>query len=604
MAVILDTDELLAVDIFGNPIIELDAANIIKVTHELDQPGAIDFDQNTTDPKLAALLLRPDSEVQYKRNGVVRQWGPWVRADATRTATKVQCQGLFWYYHRRSFGIPGRTQLLLDPDFEQNPAGGAPAAAWTASGLTSAVVENTDVNTGVQAVELNAAAELTDSFLGQLVNFTTTAVGNSLFLVGWYKIPADGSFIGPALFSRGLFLDYKIGGVSQTNGNYIVPISNAVVLGQWVRVEVTLEVPNASTAIVIDARPYCPGGKIRWDSVSLWIDESLSFMGAGPDFVGEDMATIAQGIVAYGQGDDAFAHKSPLNITYNCPATSILLPRAYHFTDRRRLFEDGLAELTQLFIGLDYDFVFPDANTRVFTTYGPVTITDGGITTGSKVLTTLGMGATFAFSEGDVGTALQGFGIVDGSVIESFVDDHTVHMSENATATVVNVAVVTVGRRKGIFKPDWPLRVDLNDEESVGPDKLDDFIFALDKELAASDIVVTGNTGSGVTQDQGGYADASGLNGLVLDEVQRAPNYAQLDALNPLAVQIWRTKRLPVPIPQFIVHDPAYYDNVFTGDTVPAFVRYGWIDFEMVVRVVKIEYEPRFTKTTFTVNII
>lgn len=101
--------------------------------------------------------------------------------------------------------------------------------------------------------------------------------------------------------------------------------------------------------------------------------------------------------------------------------------------------------------------------------------------------------------------------------------------------------------------------------------------------------------GEGADREVGKASDASLLGGLILEAVETAPQEATIDTLDSLAVQrLSKTKRLTV-MPNFVVRAKGarvLLDAVELGDTLPGYVRDGWIRESGDFRVESLEWVP------------
>lgn len=362
----VDGYEIVAVDYFGVRYGSLLGANFERCSWELSEVGTAAFSFHTNDADYSAQNLRvlPEilsREVQVWRDGRMIWWGVPVRVDADEEMVRVQCADLLWYFTRRYFGKADRTNLLLNPSFEDTTSG-----AWAASGVQFDY-SNEQRNLGQLAAKLTQAFALTDTFIfQQVLDYTATGVGTLLTVVAWFRINNDGSFVGEAIDKRGLTLTRYDNVTSELLESGVFEIDGETPKGTWQRAKATVWMPPDATED-LEVRCYAPGGIIFWDATSLTIMESLSSVSSATDF-SSDQAAIVEMIVQHAQ-DPAY-DKNDLNIGTSCPVTGIRRERHYQFAQHQSIWT-ALREFPEMSDGLDFAILHPDPFTRTFTTFFP-----------------------------------------------------------------------------------------------------------------------------------------------------------------------------------------------------------------------------------------
>lgn len=336
-----------------------EAANIALIEDELNGPGSctVEIPATTALATVSDVLAK---EIQVWREGRCIFWGPIVRADAGIDKVSLQCRGLLWYYDRRFFGTADRPNLLTNPEFESDLTG------WTASGVTASAVTS-HRTLGAKSCKLVQANAGVDTYEYQSFAHTGTGVGTLLTVAGWFYLQ-DGGYVGPALDSRGLYIEIQ-------NGATIDAYDFSIIDGDtprnvWQRAETQVWLPPNTTR-TINVRLYAPGGTIFWDAITCTRMESFTALA-------EDQAQILQYVSDYAQDNFAFTHgKSDLNITATsttCPPTGVTRDYFQQFADHANI-GDSIRQFSELSDGVDISVEFT-GTTRAFHTWYPNKGTD------------------------------------------------------------------------------------------------------------------------------------------------------------------------------------------------------------------------------------
>lgn len=348
--------EVRVVDQAGTRIATLGNAIPGPVRWELNGPGAFEFsfptrDADATQAANNAAVQLLTREVQLWRNGTVIFWGVPVRAEVDAEMVHVQCAGLLWYFSRRFIGPLVRESLLTNPHFEDGLVG------WSAVGAT-ATSDTEHKLSGLRSAKLVSSSAGADNYLGQTYpGWQSDAIhGTTFTLVGWFRVD-DNGWVGPALDSRGLYLERRSG--STVTDRVFAEISDDTPRGSWQRLDLQMYMPVNRTED-LEVRLYSPGGTIRWDKVFFtWI--------ASFTYLNYDLGEIVAELVRHLQ--DAW-DKSDLNIAVDVPLTGIRGDRSWPFAEHHRCLE-VLQEFAEAGY-LDFDIVWNAAGTtRTFTGYAP-----------------------------------------------------------------------------------------------------------------------------------------------------------------------------------------------------------------------------------------
>lgn len=328
-----------------------------KAYRELNNWGTFDFHIPTLDAQ--AVECRPwRREAQLWRDGKLVWWGPIIKRSASENLewTHVQCYGLEFYFSRRFFG-PLQINYATNGSFETGLSG------WTVVGCTAAVDPSWKVK-GAQSVRLTASAAGQESYVGQLITVSAHPEQAVVFrAAGVYRIDPTVTWIGPAIYERGLYIERLDGGVVQGDDYVWEPITeDALRDGSEVQVETPYVTVPAGETQTLGLRAYCPGGAINWDLLSVRVEESVSTAVGG-----EDAAVLMQRVVDYVQNG---LGKSSLNMGFAYTPTGRQLPlRAYQFYDHGNVWE-SFREFIEANTA-DVGVVWNSAGTsRTFTVWG------------------------------------------------------------------------------------------------------------------------------------------------------------------------------------------------------------------------------------------
>lgn len=366
---------LVVVNRTGWPLAELDKANLTGCSWELDEPGTIEFEMDTADPK--AREVKPGREVQVWLGPQILHWGPIVRPLATPVSLSVQAHGLMWYFTKRFLGTADRTNLVVNGDFEQGLTG------WAGSNDPHATIVN--ATEGIPMLSNGRAVRLQGDAVGHqqyLYQKWVAApgghpLGNLITISCWVYVP-QASYDSMATEARGMWVASRdatevLPGTSakRVNQHYMTRIDGTEPLrNRWVPFQV--ELFNVMPGDEIEVRLYPPKGIAYYDLVVAAAMESLAFdddplIPSG----GIDQAKIIEGLVLYAQDlFPGFRHgKSDLNISTNCQLTGFRYERAFQFADHLNI-KEAWAEFTQGDNSVDVS-VEITPTTRIFTTHFP-----------------------------------------------------------------------------------------------------------------------------------------------------------------------------------------------------------------------------------------
>jgi hypothetical protein len=566
------------------PLDKLDCAVIGQVTWVLNTPWSVSGTVDTLDPKVERYFAQgPEFEYQLLRNNELVMWGPLVRAQPQMSNPEVTdflIQDPLWYFHKRNCGKAGRTNLLVNPNFDHDPPGTTAPFGWTVAGPTSAeVVTGYDMK-GPNAVKLTTASAGQDAYIGQLVAHTTGATeADVAILTVLAQVGTDFSGpAGPNQEQRGVYLGVLDGSGNQIGDPQYVPITNATGQGTLLTLQIGALMPEATSGH-FDVRLYGPGGSIVYGACSLVFEESLS-----TPLAGEDQSITIGRLVDYFQGRGPLGDgKSDLNIGHNSTLSNVNRIQSYQFAAH----DEGLQVLQQypaMADGVDFAMTFPDRHTRTFWIYG-ATVNDAVLTSGSNVIQSTAAAITLA----DKYQPVYHDALPIGTVITGVVDATHFTVS-NPAGYSDSGATIGIRPRKGSYKPDWPLILRKN--VILGQSQI-----LLDAEQGGTDFIELGTEQSsvmdnGAARPEGGAANSALLGGLTLMVVEQAPSNLSINALDSLAR---RRLDLMAGIPltaKLRVKDDAWFENVFVGDLVPVHVPYGWVNLEGDYRVTQIDLLP------------
>lgn len=374
-------------DAFGVPHGELERAKIGAITFELNDAGEeFSFVLPADDPKAPLVLDEKMREVQIWRGDQLLAWGPMVRPQVDTDWLAVTCRGALWHLTRRHIGKAERTNYIANGSFEDGLAhwhfGTSPVALFYNQPHAQPTPPLHEIVTfpvldGRRALRLEnyvpgADAQASQSF-EWVVDADASPDGDVWTLKAYVYVE---SVDAPAIQGRGLWLER----FSTTEPNpdpltlavdpdakksierVFVPLDEDTPRGVWHRMEIGFQVPpKAGEPETISVQLYAPDGVVRWDAVSLTLDERLSFYGQ------DQTSVIAKGIVEHLQ-DAAYA-KSDVNISAACQPSGVLRDQVYVHHEHPNGFR-ALEDLTKLANGFDFSMSYTPTG-RTFTTHFP-----------------------------------------------------------------------------------------------------------------------------------------------------------------------------------------------------------------------------------------
>lgn len=555
-------------------VVQQELANfqLTQVQWQLNSMGLIQWTIPTQEPTFAPYALDTAKwEIQYFRYGQLYWWGVMVDVEilGDGSTTQVTGYGLFWYAHKRFFGMANRVNWVkgytYNNGFQQPATHFTPVSTHTDYSVTPpSPLIGSGPNTVVQLSGAGgtdqAAGE--DAYLEQSVSFPNggwTPQAPGLIMTAWYYLE---NFTGPAAnfpgglgaTMRGLWMGlYKIDGVTplynvgaaHDDGSYTpnlssgqatsaAQITKAATTGSWVRLQAALIPPvtgsGAPFPFVCKFRLYAPGGKILWGGLAM-----NQLDGYYPPAVGNVRENVIVQRIAQiclqpsSLHDDNLEQmdtsKTDLNIGFDCPTMNVSQSTSYPYANHQNIME-ALQDWQSQYQGLDMEILFPDPQHRNFTTWG---------------------------------TANKG--------------------------------------RKGLFQPWLPLFIEPFLESGQ---------FSANAENGGSNVLEIGvdmstTVDSGAANIEGGYINKTEFGGKDIEIVETAPNDINVGALQPLARQrqqtIGGTPKAPVirQAANWIGFGPIIVGSygLHVGDTVPVFGTYGWMVFTgQVYRIVQIDYYP------------
>ena len=301
------------------------------------------------------------------------------QARSSDGAITIPVYDLGWYLTKANIDAPVR-DLLTNGTFEAGTTG------WTAVGCTM-TVDSSRVRRGSASLKLVGTSTFAEQYIKQTVAVTGTGVGTALTVRAHFNIDA---WTGPAIYSRGLFIQSSNGGTVETFNDHagVIDDDTALALDEWQRLEADTWVPPLA-ARTIEVRFYVGNATIYVDEIGLFKPTSLAIApGAG-----EDIATTANRIVSFVQ-DSAYS-KSTKHITQTtAPTTGIkfYFPKSWQYADHTPA-DTALDEIVKL--GVDYS-IATTTTTKTFTVHYP----QKGVTTPSVTLTfPAGNVASYEFDE-------------------------------------------------------------------------------------------------------------------------------------------------------------------------------------------------------------
>lgn len=376
------------VDAFGTPYGELENAKIGAITFELNDAGeefsaVIPID----DPKAELVLSEWMRELQVWRGDQLLAWGPMMRPAADKKWLAITARGAAWHLTRRHIGKAERTNYVKNGDFEDG------LAHWS---FVSSIYQRTydlpgaqptppihsiakfPTVTGKRSLHLENYVAETDSFAAQFFEWTVdeelSPDGDRWTLKGFVYVER---FDAPATEGgRGLYLErfsttephpdptvLAIDPNAKKSIEHVfVPIDEETPVGVWHRMEIGLETPpKAGEPEVVNVRLYAPDGVVKWDAISLTLEERLAF------YAKDQTSEIAKGIVEHLQSADY--DKSDANLSTDCAPSGVLRDRVYVHSEHPNGF-DSIDEFSELSNGFDFAVRYTPTE-RIFTTYFP-----------------------------------------------------------------------------------------------------------------------------------------------------------------------------------------------------------------------------------------
>lgn len=134
------------------------------------------------------------------------------------------------------------------------------------------------------------------------------------------------------------------------------------------------------------------------------------------------------------------------------------------------------------------------------------------------------------------------------------------------------------------------------------PGNIANYRFQRDGSSVVTRATVLGE-GDGPDREEGEYADASQIGGLILQDVKAAPQRTQINSLLPQATDIVRQLREPVDVLEVsLVPSPDLVNTIALGDTIDLSLTDGYVTKTGDYRIVAWELECRTDKLTLTLN--
>lgn len=243
----------------GEPT-ELVRAKLRHVTWELNSWGEAVWSMPVLDAQASAAILM-SREVQVWRDGVCIFWGiPWGGRADKRTVT-FTAYGLLWHFAGRYFGpvySDRMPQMLTNGDFELDPLiNGTGIGGWAATGAATAA-STTRRKFGSRAIKLTTTGTPDQYIIQQLTLPTPARIRPLKVTASAWVYPEV--ITTPAFEDRGIFLFDTV-----TLQENFVPISKSIPMGEWTRLEASIELPaGASNALGLAL--YAPdNGIVYWD---------------------------------------------------------------------------------------------------------------------------------------------------------------------------------------------------------------------------------------------------------------------------------------------------------------------------------------------------
>lgn len=278
-------------------------------------------------------------EARLKRNGVTKLVGPWLSlgADLDTNKARFLVVSWWWYFTRRYFGDANRTSYVFNGGFEASPY----LSGWTTFGAVTTYPEGVIVNEGNQALIMDAAANNTSGitqtfapishtfrpslafFFSAAVNITTTSTVDDDTVLMWLTATAPG----------------------REDINEVITWENRVILGEYSRIDGFMILPGGPTW-TITARYFAVNGRIRWDSIKAFFQDSTTVQ-----YPGDDQSVLVTQILQHAQA--AAFGKSNLLVGISAAATGVRFLLGYEHYLHENI-ADAVVALTQLVDGFDF----------------------------------------------------------------------------------------------------------------------------------------------------------------------------------------------------------------------------------------------------------
>lgn len=565
--------EVIVTDKYGIAKGQIVTAVPTQIDWVLDDLGQALIDFWILDPTSLMLPLEDlpgASEIQIWRDQVLIWWGWPTSCTFDAKQVHLTCAGLLFPFSKRNFG-PVTTNYLVNPSFEL-PGGLGVIPGWTAVGVTSGTVGTTPDTPpilGSQQAELIQASAGVDTYLRQYIPFSTGAIGDLFDVSAWCYISPNATFA-PAFGQNGIFIQWIVSSVVVA-GPAIQQITENTGQGQWVRLDVQLELPPNQTG-VLEVRLYAPQGVIYWDACRATIPESVASA-----LQGSDVQFIMENIVNY--CNDPTRGKSDLAIPFSGPATGHSLIRAYQLSDNAGVL-DALNEFPTIGI-CDYEVtwdatghfrqfqIFPPAKGSIKYNFpltldlGAITDLEGGIDGTKAVTASIILGQGSSGSSRDIGyaafpSALGGRVAQDGMFVQG---------SSTIESATINFTSEDVGQ--GVYC------------QEAGVLPIGTTIASI---IDSSHATITSNQGGGAILTAGPVG--IGIGGVILDSVASALSDLPIGTLQGTAETTIETGAQTqfLPTARQRADGPAgLFGLVEVGDVLPVSMDYGWLDIDPVL---------------------
>lgn len=365
--------KLRVTDMAGEEIGTLENARLTRARWTLNRPEQFDFSLDPFDPKWSIVPTDPTDEhqVQLWIDGVLRGWGPVVRRDRSR----VQCEGLLWFFDNRFLGPVYSFMDAYNGSFEVGSVGGIPAG-WVDGGLDNrGISADIGLHGNRSFVAGVAASPPQDKFVS--VTFgSDRPYPYNVEVVVWYHIGWNTGY-GSTFEGRGLYVVQWDHGTSTVEQEVNGPLQLSLEpLGVWRRTSVSLTVPAGDKDI--EVRLYgADACTLNYDLLDIVLEQRTHSL------EGEDASVLIRRLVDYCVGNDYgggpdnrdsdYVLKSDLVVLWD-PTNSASLgrvgARSYRHADGAS-FGTCLAEFAARNV-CDYEITYDTEGTvRYFTVWGP-----------------------------------------------------------------------------------------------------------------------------------------------------------------------------------------------------------------------------------------